>query len=330
MIRRILSIDGGGIKGVFPASFLASIEESVGRPVSDYFDLIVGTSTGGIIAIGLGLGLTASDILGFYEDHGASIFPKGGPLQSLRSLVRAKYGPGPLRQALTQVFGERVLGESSKRLVVPSFNIENGEVHVWKTSHHPKLERDHKHTVVEVALSTTAAPTYFPTYRSQSGTPLIDGGVWANNPVAIAAIEAIGILGWNPAELRILSLGCTTEPLQINWGMRHSLGLFGWARKIADVFMIAQSNSAIGMVEHLLLDRDKQLHRISPTVGKKRFGLDRTRDISSLRGLGDSEARKALPRLRPIFFGSPALNDFRPFHRKIIAEAGRNEESLSK
>ena len=74
MTRRILSIDGGGIKGVFPASFLATVENSIEGQLADYFDLIVGTSTGGIIALGLGLGLSASDILRFYEDSGPEIF----------------------------------------------------------------------------------------------------------------------------------------------------------------------------------------------------------------------------------------------------------------
>jgi len=73
-MRRILSIDGGGIKGVFPASFLTTLEESLGHPIAKFFDLIVGTSTGGIIALGLGLGLSAKEILSFYEEHGPSIF----------------------------------------------------------------------------------------------------------------------------------------------------------------------------------------------------------------------------------------------------------------
>lgn len=312
MIRRILSIDGGGIKGVFPASFLAAVEKSVGRPISEYFDLIVGTSTGGIIALGLGFGLKASDVLQFYEEHGPIIFGNGGRVPTLRRLIRAKYDSEPLRRALSKVFQDRVLGESSKRLVVPSFNIDTGEVHVWKTPHHPKLERDHTHTAVEIALSTAAAPTYFPIYRCRSGIPLIDGGVWANNPIAIATVEAIGLLGWDRRDLRILSLGCTTEPLSVNWGMRLSVGLFGWARKLADLFMAAQSQSAMGIVQNLLPNREKQLWRISPSVGKKRFALDRIIDIPSLRGLGDFEARKALPALRPVFFDSPALDDFRP------------------
>ena len=132
-MRRILSIDGGGIKGVFPAAFLATIEQSVGGNIADYFDLIVGTSTGGIIALGLGMGLTAGEILRFYETHGPSIFGGNCFLRGLRSWFRAKYDRQPLESALIEVFGERRLGESRKRLVIPSLNSETGEVHVWKT-----------------------------------------------------------------------------------------------------------------------------------------------------------------------------------------------------
>jgi hypothetical protein len=313
MTRRVLCIDGGGIKGVFPASFLSTIEESLGRSVADYFDLIVGTSTGGIIALGLGLGLSAGDLLSFYVERGPAIFNGNGRVGWIRQLFRAKYSPDSLNQSLSEAFGSRRLGDSRKRLVIPSFNVETGEVHVWKTAHHPRLERDYAHSAVEVALSTGAAPTYFPTYKAQSGTPLIDGGVWANNPVAIATVEAIGVLGWQASELRILSLGCTTAPFDIDWGRKHSLGKLGWATKIADLFMTAQSVSATGMTQHLLPDRNN-LVRISPMVGKNRFELDRVSEIPSLRGIGDCEARKALPQLRSMFFNAPVREDFSPCH----------------
>jgi patatin-like phospholipase/acyl hydrolase len=116
--RRILTIDGGGIKGVFPASFLATIEDSIGDSVAEYFDLIVGTSTGGIIALGLGLGLSAKDILDFYEKLGPSIFPGNYIIKLLRWIGFSKYDQRPLKSALISTFGEIKLGESSTRLVV--------------------------------------------------------------------------------------------------------------------------------------------------------------------------------------------------------------------
>jgi patatin-like phospholipase/acyl hydrolase len=310
-MRRILSIDGGGIKGVFPGSFLATLEQSLGQPIATYFDLIVGTSTGGIIALGLGLGLSARDVLSFYEEHGPSIFRGSKTVRALRQIGISKYNSNPLREALRTVFGDRKLGESTRRLVVPSCNLDTGEVHIWKTSHHPRLERDYTASVVEVALSTAAAPTYFPTHRSSAGIPLVDGGMWANNPVGIALVEATGILEWPRDSLRVLSLGCTTTPLSTGVLRNRALGWLFWRMKVTEVLMAAQSSGALGMATHLIGDRNN-LVRISPTVSEA-FTLDNVREIRSLRGLGDSEARKALPFLRPIFFAHPA-DEFVPHH----------------
>jgi uncharacterized protein len=105
-MKRILVIDGGGIKGVFPASFLARVEESLSQKVAEYFDLIVGTSTGGIIALALGLGLSGNQILAFYEEHGPNIFYGNRQFRAWRRWFRAKYDPRPLRTALEQVFGK--------------------------------------------------------------------------------------------------------------------------------------------------------------------------------------------------------------------------------
>jgi patatin-like phospholipase/acyl hydrolase len=311
MMRRLLSIDGGGVKGVFPASFLTTLEDSVGGSIADYFDLIVGTSTGGIIALGLGLGLQARDLLAFYENWGPQIFGGSRGWRAIRSVFRAKYSSAPLSRAAESVFGSRLLGESRKRLVIPSFNVETGEVHIWKTAHHPRLERDYKCRAAEVALSTAAAPTYFPTYQSSSGTPLVDGGMWANNPLMVGMVEAIGVLSWPRDSLRVLSLGCTTAPLELKWARS---GRLAWAFKMVDVFMTAQATSACGMSQHLVPDRSN-IVRISPIVAKNRFALDRADDISALRGLGDFEARKALPQLRQAFFDDGPTEEFVPIHR---------------
>src|SRR5258707_11878842 len=192
-MRRILTIDGGGIKGVFPAAFLATLEDELGAPIADYFDLIAGTSTGGIIAIGLGLGLTARDLLRFYRETGARIFPRQGSIAgALRRAFRAKCTNAPLRQVLTEAFGERYLGESKTRLLIPSLNLAAERVHLYKTSHHPKLIHDYKVPAVEVALATVAAPTYFPIHVSPEGVPYIDGSMWARNPLGLPVIEAGG------------------------------------------------------------------------------------------------------------------------------------------
>ena len=153
MIKKILAIDGGGIKGVFPASFLSSVEDTIGDKVSNYFDLIVGTSTGGIIALGLGMGMPSSEILSFYKELGPNIFRKK-PFNAIRRLFSSKYNQAPLRSALESKFKAFKLGESSKRLVIPSLNLETGSVHLYKTAHHPRLEMDYKESVVSIALAT--------------------------------------------------------------------------------------------------------------------------------------------------------------------------------
>ena len=308
-MKRILTIDGGGIKGVFPASFLATVDNSVESNIADYFDLIVGTSTGGIIALGLGLGLSAKDILAFYEKFGPRIF---GSNLRLRLPGTAKYSNVTLKEALEACFGDKKLGHSKKRLVIPSLNLENGKVYIYKTAHHPRLERDYKERVTDVALATAAAPTFFPTHRSPTGTPLIDGGVWTNNPVGLAVVEAITLLDWPRDSLKVLSLGCTTEPLNVKRGRKIPLGKSYWAFKMLDVFMHAQSHSSLGTAQ--LLAGHDNIVRIDEDVSQGKFSLDGIKEIDSLKGLGDSQARQALPELRKVFLYDPA-EPFEPCHK---------------
>jgi uncharacterized protein len=319
LVRRILSIDGGGIKGVFPAAFLAGLEEKLDLPIVDYFDLIVGTSTGGIIALGLGMGLPAKEILQFYQQRGPEIFRGNRTLGLLRWLGAAKYDPGPLEAALNEIFGNHLLGESKTRLVVPSLDLETGKVHVKKTAHHPRFERDYTERLVNVALATAAAPTYFPTHRSGAGIPLIDGGMWANNPMGTAAVEALGVLDWAKGDVRLLSVGCTESPLSVAAYRKSRLGVNYWATRLKDVIMAGQSSASLGTAQLLL--GHENVYRVSPIVGSDRFKLDRVKDIESLRALGASEARTQLPVIREKFF-SGAAEPFVP-HRKLEQEAAR-------
>jgi patatin-like phospholipase/acyl hydrolase len=309
-MKKILAIDGGGIKGVFPAAFLASVEKSVGKPIGEYFDLIVGTSTGGIIALGLGLGLTAEQILGFYEEYGPAIFKGNKFLRLLRQLGYSKYNSDALEAALQETFGNRKIGESTTRLVIPSLNLETGEVHVYKTAHHERFVMDYKLTAKEAALATAAAPTYFPTYRSAAGIPLIDGGMWANNPAGAAAVEALGVLDWKKGDIKLLSIGCTTEPLNAHANRTKGLGVNYWATKIITTMMVGQSSASHGTAQLLL--GHANVTRISPVVPNKRFKLDATHDLSSLKGLGNSEARKALPLIKDFF--QDKATKFKPNH----------------
>lgn len=309
-MRRILTIDGGGIKGVFPAAFLAEIEDRLGQPICDYFDLIAGTSTGGIIAIGLGLGLTAGELLQLYKEFGSSIFPAGGMTSNLRRLVRAKYSLEPLRVTVGHAFGDRRLGDSRKRLLIPALNLAAERVYIYKTAHHPKLVRDYKVLALEAALATVAAPTYFPIHLSADGA-YVDGSLWARNPLALAVVEAIGVLDWPREDVRVLSLGCTSSHLDGNWSKRSSLGTSYWGSHIADVFMKAQSSSAIATAHTLIGSRN--VFRVSPDTTAQGFTLDGVRRIPELEALGRDEAGRALADLDGVFFRAPA-EPFTPYY----------------
>lgn len=309
--KRILAIDGGGIKGIFPASFLAAIEDAIEDRIANYFDLIAGTSTGRIIALGLGSGLSARDILAFYEESGPEIFGGNRLVKTIRWLGVSKYSDRPLREALESVFGDRRLGESANRLVVPSLNLENGEVYIYKTAHNPRFERDYKEKAVDVALATAAAPAYFPTHRSAAGTPLVDGGVWANNPTGMATVEAIGVLGWPIESLRVLSLGCTSEPLGIGKARLAAMGAGYWVTRLVSLFTTAQSFASLGTA-YVLAGHEAVL-RVDPPMPPGRFGLDSHKEILSLKGLGSAEARKALPQVRRMFVDGGHTERFKPY-----------------
>ncbi len=303
---RILSIDGGGIKGVFPAAFLASIEETLGdAPVSSFFDLIAGTSTGGIIALALGLGLRANEVLEFYELYGPEIFPRRSPFWLLGP---AKYETGPLKNALEETFGSKRLGDSSRRLLIPSFNATTGKIYIFKTAHHQRLQMDFRIRAVDVALATSSAPVYFPPYSSGREATLIDGGIWANNPVGLAVTEAISMLGRSGTDLDVLSIGCTGEPPDFT---QTGFGWKFWAFRAINAAIQGQSFSALGTAQHLA--GHENVFRFNPIVTPGRFGLDKLGGIGELKAFGYSEARESLRQLTPRFFGSPA-DPFEPLH----------------
>ena len=302
-MKRILSIDGGGIKGVFPAAFLATLEEDLPCAIGQYFDLIVGTSTGGIIALGLGAGFSAGELLGFYEKYGPEIFQRQGCLARIGHYFRGKHRAEPLREALESRFRQLRIGDSKTRLVIPAQNLETGHVNVFKTAHHPRFTMDYKKSMVEAAMATSAAPTYFPVHMTSNGTAGIDGGLWANNPAGIAAVEAVGVLGWKPDEIRCLSLSCTVAPPTTNAAHKWHQGKLYWAQKLMEVVGAGQSSGAMGTAR-LLLGRDNVI-RIAPVVAPGVFELDGIGAIGRLKGLGNAEAREAKPRLAQ-FFESPA------------------------
>jgi predicted acylesterase/phospholipase RssA len=299
IVFRILSIDGGGIKGVFPAAFLAQIEKSLPTAIHRYFDVIAGTSTGGIIALGLGLGLRASEITEFYKNHGGKIFPsklRSTPRRLFGKLFCSKYSAMPLRTALEETFGEATLGDSKIRLIIPSFNADTGEIHIYKTRHHKRFLTDYRERMVDVALATTAAPTFFPAHRGAGGAIYIDGGLWANNPVGNAVVEAVSWLGKSVGDLQVLSLGCTQFPASFS----SLKGKKDWASQAFEAALRGQSGNSLG-IAYSLVGHDR-VTRINPVAPEHKFKLDKASAISELVACAYIEARKASSELVPRFF----------------------------
>lgn len=328
---RILSIDGGGIRGVFPAAFLARLQEHLDHPIGRYFDLIAGTSTGGIIAIGLGLGLPADAILKLYEQRGRKIFGQqhGGfrgwldrQSRNLLRLVRPKHASEPLYEALKSALGTRVLGESRTRLLIPAWHPLLERVYIYKTAHHARFESDHQELALDVAMATAAAPTFFKPHLTQSSIALVDGGVWANNPVGVAAVEAIGLLGWPSNRVKILSLGTLSSPSN----PAYSSGLFPAILSLKRLFMMGQSHSAFGTAKILTGEGPdhRAIWRIDQAVTAGRYSLDNVSRIAELRDRGYAEAREQLPQLRRHFFECPAA-EFVPYHCPRKASSGNSD-----
>lgn len=306
---QILALDGGGFRGMFSAAVLTRLEEDLGTRIVDHFDLIAGTSTGGIIALGLGLGLSPREILTFYTEHGPRIFRDRSRMRGVRHLVRAKYGSDPLKAALTKVFGDRTFGESTKRLVITSYNVAADDVYLFRTPHLPALKRDWREKAVNVALATSAAPTYLPGTRLD-GARLIDGGVWANNPTMVALTEAVGPLSVPLKAIRVFSLGTTIDVRSRHRRLDRG-GILPWARDAVEVLMRAQSESATKQVKHFVGKANAL--RLNPTVPTGAVALDKV-DTETLYGLAGHVSRDASPTVHRMFCDhrAPVFEPFYP------------------
>lgn len=319
---RILSLDGGGIKGVFGASFLKTIEEMSGKSVVDHFDLIAGTSTGGILALALGLRIPPARILEFYCDKGPLIFPCTGVHQRLWSNVRrltcGKHDSKVLLRELRSIFGDATLAECRSRLVVPAFNAVNGQIHLFKTPHHERFRQDYRRSCVDVAMATSAAPTFFCPYRTEDGSVFVDGGVWANNPIMVALQEAIHFLGADRQRIDILSIGTTNEPFSVSTSRAWWAGLPRWAGSIVPLLMQAQADASL---KQATLTLTRPPLRVSPIVEPNRFRLDDSRQIKELRALGVSEARSAEHTICERFLRT-VVQSYNPHSQAIAAASG--------
>ena len=277
---RILSIDGGGIRGIFPAAFLEGLEERYtrGRPVVEYFDLIAGTSTGGVIALGLAAGLGINEICNLYVKQGREIFPpapdgfigqiKNG-FRDLRQFFRYRYDRDVLMRLLDHALEDREFGTARVRLCIPSTDGRYGEAYIFKTPHHPDYTKDAHEPMTKVAAATAAAPTFFRPLED-NGYTFLDGGIYANDPIMVGLVDALSCFSVRRDRIYILSLGCSTDRCVVDKKQIKG-GKFAW-RQIIETAIQLQSFNAQGQAG-LLVGADHVI-RIEPPLINKRIDLD--------------------------------------------------------
>ena len=260
-IRRILSIDGGGTRGIIAAIILASIEERTGKPISQLFDLIAGTSTGGILALGLTKpdssgkpNFSARELCSLYEKQIPKIFLK--PQSWWGNLLSPKYRSFAFQGILKDAMGNCMLKDALTDVLIPCYDIEHRSPYIFK-SRSARQHGESDFLMKDVALAASASPTLFYPVRiprSNSGRPicLVDGGVFANNPSICALSEIRSVYEDESERYLIVSLGTgkSTRPLTDDfvslWGYVH------WSRPMLELVMESISESVHQQMKRLL------------------------------------------------------------------------------
>jgi len=269
----VLSIDGGGIRGIIPAVILAEIEQRVGRALYQVFDLIAGTSTGGIIALGIGTSANSgqpynpADLLRMYEENGPAIFEKSF-LTPLRALFGPKYSPAALERTLEKFFGVNDLSSALTPLLISSYDLATQLPYFFK-SHKIAQNPAFNVKVRDAARATSAAPTFFPPFRliaDRKTHALVDGGIFVNNPAMAAYAEARNLYP-DASQFLILSVGTGDRNDRITYRKAKAWGLLGWALQITPVMMDSVSEAVDYELNAVLgASAPHQHFRLQPTL----------------------------------------------------------------
>ncbi|MEG4213145.1 patatin-like phospholipase family protein [Microcoleus sp. S13_B4] len=290
--RRILSIDGGGIRGIIPAIVLNYIEERTGKRIATMFDFIAGTSTGGILALGLTRKnsdssinnepeYTAAELVNFYRKYGSKIFNEYIPT-SFDDLLQPRHNPKGKQEVLKDLLGEAKVEDALREIFIPSYDIEL-RAPIFFTSNRDAEEIESIHSrkvcsgfkMFEAAMATSAAPTFFPPYQLETGHTtdegyyaLVDGGVFANNPSLLAMMEAmISYKNKTREELHrkdtlVVSLGTGSVTRRYKYRDAKNWGQIKWALPLLNVVLDGQSESVAFQLQQLMVTKgDKENNR---------------------------------------------------------------------
>jgi patatin-like phospholipase/acyl hydrolase len=292
----VLSIDGGGIRGIIPAVVLTELERRAGRRVADVFDLVAGTSTGGILAAALSvrdedgaLRWTAEQLIDLYISEGPEIFSQSLTDKILNplGLLDEHYDDKALQRAIDKYIGDARLTELATDVLLTAYDTE-GRAPFFFKSHVAAGAQSWNHRVSDAVRATVAAPTYFEPHLLTTATQrfsLVDGGVFANNPAMSAYAEADRIAPKRP--VRIVSLGTGSLNRRYPYEDVKGWGVVEWIRPLIAAVFDGQSDAVTMQLDELLDDRH---HRFQIELNGASDDLDdvRPENLEALRGLGDA------------------------------------------
>lgn len=342
---KILSLNGGGVRGLFTISVLAEIERIIedktgasNVKVGDYFDLITGTSIGGIMALGLAYGKSARELETIFKEKASLIFPKRNRYFSYLKLpFTALYSSKPLRDTVVSMIGESVtFNDLERRVMIPAVNLSTGKPQFFKTPHNPQFNRDGRLKLIDAAMATSAAPTYFsPHYCTDLSSYFADGGLVANNPSFIGLLEVLLDMRTDFADattedVHILNIGTLGEEYTVSpssleakdsWWKGGYLGLWGTGKRLVLATMAANQVLHRNMLIRELKTADRSANYIYldatvPNEAASDITLDNASD-SSLKNLASRGRQLATEQFTintnlQEFFKTPA----KPFIRR--------------
>ena len=223
----VLSLTGGGFRGLYSARVLQELEQQAGRPIGQCFDLIAGTSIGGILALAVAFDCPMDTVLRAFREFGPRIFP---PKSKFAGLMSSKYDTVALCEVIDAILPlEATLADARHALVIPALNLTMGSQQVLKTRHNPDWTRDSRYKIKEIALATAGAPIYFP-IASLDNQLFADGGLFANAPDLVALHEANKFFGQLDSAVRMLSVGTLSSTYALPASTERKRGVRHWLR----------------------------------------------------------------------------------------------------
>ena len=301
----VLALSGGGYRSLYTATVLAELEATMGRPIASHFDLICGTSAGGLLALGLAANIAAPELKALFENQGSQIFGKRSwARRALGFWWQAKHASNGLREVLTERFGEMTVGNLKHRVLVPAVNYTTGRGQFFKTPHHHSFELDHRMRVVDVAMATAAAPVYFPLARNDRGV-FADGGLVGNAPGLFGLHEVRTFLApKRDVRIRVLSIGTMTIGATLRGSASLDRGFGRWRGGLFDLVISAQESSVDYMLKQSLGDDYYAIDdKATPDQSLDVKALDRvsTGSTNTLRDRGMHAAQRTLgdPKFQP-------------------------------